>query len=501
MEPTPKLLALNAREPGSPFPRAQLPEGPNHGPSFEALLKQQAGTETAAASDAAQPDHSPQASTAPHREEATRWEDDPSQESQETDSSPTKSEEKRTATAGDEARTSAEESYADGEPAEVLAADIRENGELSLLQARQDVPEAVPGKAADTKQNDGSKQSFTSITWEKAGAKNDAKENLANAQLKQFVEKSDGSAGEEIQSPKPIAGKQSGEPTTQANTKKVDATPAAELAAQLKVSEDKKPANRSGAGEMVEVDGKKWKISHESSPVNVHTASDQKDGSNPNQADARAQQRGREKLDLPKAAEPVQRTDGEGRRFLTMTEMAGELRTATSPKPGAEAGSNRQLFSELVERARVNLGPDGRSTASIRMNPQQLGRMTLDLQIQDGRLQAKLLVDNVQAERLLKQDIEGLRRDLKAHGIQLEAFSIRVREPSTAFEMRGENQQSQTQQEGTQLGNRSGQGQPEQPEAGHRHAGLLGRELDPGIEYEGQTISANQREGLLNVSA
>lgn len=101
------------------------------------------------------------------------------------------------------------------------------------------------------------------------------------------------------------------------------------------------------------------------------------------------------------------------------------------------AADNRNLFNELVEKARLNLGADGRSSASIRMRPEALGTMTLNLRMQEGHLDAKLVVESKSAHKVMMEEIEHLKAELRAQGIQVDSFSIHIRESA-------ESQQSET---------------------------------------------------------
>ncbi len=114
------------------------------------------------------------------------------------------------------------------------------------------------------------------------------------------------------------------------------------------------------------------------------------------------------------------------------------------------AQDNRNLFNELVEKARLNLGSNGSSSASIRMRPEALGTMTLNLRMQEGHLDAKLVVESKSAQKVMMEEIEHLKTELRAQGIQVDSFSIHIRESAEsqtadtqrdpdAFQRAGEN--------------------------------------------------------------
>ncbi|MEQ9365871.1 MAG: flagellar hook-length control protein FliK, partial [Leptospirales bacterium] len=123
----------------------------------------------------------------------------------------------------------------------------------------------------------------------------------------------------------------------------------------------------------------------------------------------------------------------------------GEVRDAGSQNPLDQARlnkeevarENRRLFNDLVEKARVNVQSNGNSTASIKMNPAALGRMTLNLEVRQNQVHARILVDSDAAKRMLTDEMEHLRQELTRQGITVESLSIRVREPASMSFMEG----------------------------------------------------------------
>lgn len=97
----------------------------------------------------------------------------------------------------------------------------------------------------------------------------------------------------------------------------------------------------------------------------------------------------------------------------------------------------KHLFNQLVEKARINLGSDGQSSASLRLKPEQLGSVTLNLKVHGNVVEAKVLVENDSVKKLVKDEMDQLQRELKRQGFSVDAIEIRVREPQldsqTAF--------------------------------------------------------------------
>ncbi len=87
------------------------------------------------------------------------------------------------------------------------------------------------------------------------------------------------------------------------------------------------------------------------------------------------------------------------------------------------------MFNQLVQKARVNFGADGSSQASIRLRPEQLGSVTLNLKVHGQVIEAKMVVENESVRKLVKEEMEMLQKELKRQGFSVDAIEIRVREP------------------------------------------------------------------------
>ncbi len=183
---------------------------------------------------------------------------------------------------------------------------------------------------------------------------------------------------------------------------------------------------------------------------------------------------------------------------------AGQIRREAGVDPRrasaehkAQLADNRKAFNDMVEKARLNLGPDGRSSASMRLNPAHLGRMTINLQMNQNHLQAKVLVENQEARRMLMDDMDFLQRELRIHGIQIESFSIRVREPQSAAETGNQlmdNKGSDANAAGAEDKNTGDRGDDE---PGHKSGGDTNEINEDSFE----TVQPGRKDaGLVNIS-
>lgn len=111
-------------------------------------------------------------------------------------------------------------------------------------------------------------------------------------------------------------------------------------------------------------------------------------------------------------------------------------RTSSGTDVREAAAEKHDLFNSLVKKAKMTMGPDGRSSASIRLKPEILGNLTMDIRVIGNRVEAKLLVESDVAMKWIRDEIDGLKHELKGHGIQVDTFSVRVREPESASAFR-----------------------------------------------------------------
>ncbi|MCB1308913.1 MAG: flagellar hook-length control protein FliK, partial [Leptospiraceae bacterium] len=157
----------------------------------------------------------------------------------------------------------------------------------------------------------------------------------------------------------------------------------------------------------------------------------------------------------------------------------------------AQLEANRKLMNSLVQQARVNVRSDGSSTASIRLNPQSLGHMTLNLRLENNQMTAQILVDNQSARQIIKNEMEHLRAELQRQGIQVENVVIRVRD-NQAFQFQGD--ESQLSGQNMQNGQFDSEPGNDRPEDFAGNAGPIHVEHTQGMEseYEPDMTPANR---------
>jgi hypothetical protein len=91
--------------------------------------------------------------------------------------------------------------------------------------------------------------------------------------------------------------------------------------------------------------------------------------------------------------------------------------TPAPPRSGQEA--RQATFEKLVQSLRINAGTRT-STARLSLTPPELGRVQVDVRMQDQCLALVIRTETADARTLLQSRLEGLRNALAEHGVIVE---------------------------------------------------------------------------------
>ena len=102
------------------------------------------------------------------------------------------------------------------------------------------------------------------------------------------------------------------------------------------------------------------------------------------------------------------------------------LKLAQPPEAAAthEFSSAQIKIEELIDQVKLHSRP-GVSRISFKIDPSELGRLTIKLSLKGGRLVGDILAGNKQIEKLLASGIDQLKSTLTDSGITVEALNIR----------------------------------------------------------------------------
>lgn len=115
----------------------------------------------------------------------------------------------------------------------------------------------------------------------------------------------------------------------------------------------------------------------------------------------------------------------------------------------------RQIVNQLVETIKVVIRPDT-TQMSMQLNPEQLGRVTLQMTAKNGQMTASFIVQNEMAKEAIESNMAVLRENLSNQGLKVEAVEVTISdfslsdkgEESTLGQEQGQEQQSQNSSKG-----------------------------------------------------
>ncbi|EIE00552.1 flagellar hook-length control protein FliK [Leptospira licerasiae] len=106
-------------------------------------------------------------------------------------------------------------------------------------------------------------------------------------------------------------------------------------------------------------------------------------------------------------------------------EVSGQNKTSkANPGSSMDRTQMKENFQRLVQSAKLNIVENGRSEATLRLNPRELGRVSLRITVEDDKVQGKILVESDQVRKLFAGDLEQLRKDFKEQGLDLQSLIV-----------------------------------------------------------------------------
>ncbi len=91
----------------------------------------------------------------------------------------------------------------------------------------------------------------------------------------------------------------------------------------------------------------------------------------------------------------------------------------------------REIVNQIVERIKVSVTPNSTSM-ELQLNPENLGRVNLNLQSKNGVMTAQFIVQNEVTKQAIESQMQTLRDTLNQQGVKIEAIEVTV--SANAFE-------------------------------------------------------------------
>ncbi|GGH59502.1 hypothetical protein GCM10008014_33200 [Paenibacillus silvae] len=155
-------------------------------------------------------------------------------------------------------------------------------------------------------------------------------------------------------------------------------------------------------------------------------------------------------------ADSVQTSDADAQIHNTGVVTAGELSlrsSGTAAGKPAEPVMQASLFAKEMTKFVVNkldvVQQKGFSEATISLRPEHLGKLDVQITLQNGQLVARFMTEHVMAKDMLEQQMMQLRSSLQSQGIQVERLEVTQNSSlgSEMYQDGGRQQGSQSQQQ------------------------------------------------------
>lgn len=106
--------------------------------------------------------------------------------------------------------------------------------------------------------------------------------------------------------------------------------------------------------------------------------------------------------------------------------VAKTMAVETSDKTGWVKITNMDNIQETLHKHMVQLKDKGKSTLTVQLQPEELGKMKIQLEMTEGILKGTILVENDAARNALQQHIQSMRNQIKNQGIMLESLEVNI---------------------------------------------------------------------------
>lgn len=128
--------------------------------------------------------------------------------------------------------------------------------------------------------------------------------------------------------------------------------------------------------------------------------------------------------------EAIQNTNATSDRLNTATKGTAGAKQTDGPRV-----ADRALLVQRVSKAFQRLGVDG-GQIRIRLHPQELGGVQLQLSMQGSRMNAQVVAETELARSLINEHLPELKQRLADQGIQVERFDVRLEGEQSASQNR-----------------------------------------------------------------
>lgn len=134
-------------------------------------------------------------------------------------------------------------------------------------------------------------------------------------------------------------------------------------------------------------------------------------------------------------SEGLEIPDGEGLQtdvhFMPANPPGENIAAITGKDTGAII-QPRDIINQVIEKVKVILTPE-KSEIAMELKPESLGRVSLKVSAENGLVMARFVAENQQVKQVLEANMQLLKDSLERQGINVQGFSVSVRQESDGY--------------------------------------------------------------------
>ena len=155
-----------------------------------------------------------------------------------------------------------------------------------------------------------------------------------------------------------------------------------------------------------------------------------------------------------KSAEPVRNDFKEGQAATAVENFIQHLEITEEGSETESATNFREIVFQVVEKIKVALNTDSTSL-EMRLNPENLGRVSINITSKAGVMTAQINTENRQAKEAIESSLQILKENIEAKGIKVEAVEVRISDFNMADSRNSESQAESERSEGSKNSKRN----------------------------------------------
>jgi flagellar hook-length control protein FliK len=127
--------------------------------------------------------------------------------------------------------------------------------------------------------------------------------------------------------------------------------------------------------------------------------------------------------------------------IFTELQNSASVVNEAKPSPADLPVQAKEVLSQFIEKASVEIA-GGKSEMSVELKPESLGKISLKVVTENGIVMAKFVAENQQVKEVLESNMHLLKDSLENQGMNVQGFSVSVRQDSDRQRMNWERQNS-----------------------------------------------------------